>query len=92
MFFITIAEMISMPFMNSYYIGRSTENNRGQYAALYTMAWSVAQVIGSSSGTQIVQAIGFFYLWLIIAGISFIGAIGYRYLYKQNVNTKLSAT
>jgi predicted MFS family arabinose efflux permease len=92
MFCMTIAEMISMPFMNSYYIVRSTENNRGQYAALYTMAWSVAQVIGSSSGTQVVQAIGFFYLWLIIAGISFIGAIGYRYLYKQNVNTKLSAS
>lgn len=92
MFFITIAEMISMPFMNSYYIGRSTANNRGQYAALYTMAWSVAQVIGSSSGAQIVQAIGFFYLWLIIAAISFIGSIGYRYLYKQNVNSKLSAT
>jgi len=92
MFFITIAEMISMPFMNSYYIGRSTANNRGQYAALYTMAWSVAQVIGSSSGAQIVQAIGFFYLWLIIAAISFIGSIGYRYLYKQNVNNKLSAT
>lgn len=92
MFFITIAEMISMPFMNSYYIGRSTANNRGQYAALYTMAWSVAQVIGSSSGAQIVQAIGFFYLWLIIAAISFIASIGYRYLYKQNVNNKLSAT
>ncbi len=92
MFFITIAEMISMPFMNSYYIGRSTENNRGQYAALYTMAWSVAQVIGSSSGTQIVQAIGFFNLWLIIAAISFIGTAGYRYLFKQNVGPKLSST
>jgi predicted MFS family arabinose efflux permease len=86
MFFITIAEMISMPFMNSYYIGRSTENNRGQYAALYTMAWSVAQVIGSSSGTQIVQAAGFFNLWLIVAVISFVGATGYWYLYQQQVN------
>ena len=92
MFFITVSEMMAMPFMNSYYIGRSTEGNRGQYAALYTMAWSLAQVIGSSSGTQVVQATGFFNLWCVVAAISFIGAAGYRYLYKQNVNKHLPAT
>jgi MFS family permease len=40
MLLMTLAEMISMPFMNSYYIARSTEGNRGQYAGYYTMAWS----------------------------------------------------
>lgn len=92
MFFITLSEMTAMPFMNSYYIGRSSEGNRGQYAALYTMAWSLAQVIGSSSGTQIVQLTGFFTLWCAIAVISFVGAAGYHYLYKQNVNKRFSAT
>lgn len=88
MFFITISEMTAMPFMNSYYIGRSNENNRGQYAALYTMAWSLAQVIGSSSGTQVVQAAGFFNLWLVIAVISFGGAAGYYYLNKQRASCR----
>ncbi len=92
MIFITVSEMTAMPFMNSYYIGRSNESNRGQYAALYTMAWSLAQVIGSSSGTQIVQATGFFNLWWIIALLSVIGATGYRYLYRQNVKNHLPAT
>ncbi len=91
MLFMTFAEMMAMPFMSSYYIARSTDDNRGQYAALYTMAWSAAQVIGSSTGTQIVEAIGFFNLWLIVAGVSFAGAAGYRYLYKQNVNPILAA-
>jgi len=90
MLFMTVSEMIAMPFMNSFYISRSTEGNRGQYAALYTMAWSAAQVIGSSTGTQIVHSIGFFNLWLIVAAISFIGAIGYRYLNKQNGNAHLA--
>lgn len=90
--FITISEMIAMPFMNSFYIGRSTEGNRGQYAALYTMAWSAAQVIGSSTGPLIVAATGFFYLWIIVAGISFIGAAGYWQLYRQNGNNSLVAT
>ncbi len=77
---ITLAEMISMPFMNSYYISRSSEGNRGQYAALYTMAWSAAQVIGSTSGTQIAYAMGFNNLWWIIGGICLLTSAGYYWL------------
>jgi predicted MFS family arabinose efflux permease len=80
MMLITVAEMIAMPFMNSYYISRSTEGNRGQYAAYYTMAWSAAQVIGSSSGTQIAYAAGFTNLWWIIGGICLLTAFGYQKL------------
>jgi predicted MFS family arabinose efflux permease len=80
MLLMTVAEMISMPFMNSYYISRSTEANRGQYAGYYTMAWSAAQVIGSTSGTQIAHAIGFNNLWWITGGICLLTALGYQKL------------
>ena len=80
MVLITVAEMIAMPFMNSYYISRSTEGNRGQYAGYYTMAWSAAQVIGSTSGTQIAYAAGFINLWWIIGGICLLTAFGYQKL------------
>ncbi len=83
MVLITIAEMVAMPFMNSYYISRSTEGNRGQYAAYYTMAWSAAQVIGSTSGTQISYAIGFNNLWWIIGGICLLNAAGYQWLFSK---------
>ncbi len=77
MLLVTFAEMIAMPFMNSYYISRSTEGNRGQYAALYTMAWSAAQVIGSTSGTQMAYTTGFNNLWWIIGCICLLTAGGY---------------
>lgn len=77
---VTFAEMIAMPFMNSWYISRSTEGNRGQYAALYTMAWSAAQVIGSSCGTQVAHGLGFNNLWWIIGGICLLNAVGYSLL------------
>lgn len=83
MLLITFAEMIAMPFMNSYYISRSTEGNRGQYAAYYTMAWSTAQIIGSTGGTQIAYATGFTNLWWIIGGLCFLTAIGYHTLLKK---------
>jgi predicted MFS family arabinose efflux permease len=84
MILITMAEMVAMPFMNSYYISRSTESNRGQYAGYYTMAWSVAQVIGSTSGTQIAYSIGFTNLWWIIGGICLIATFGYLKLLSKN--------
>ncbi len=77
---VTIAEIVGMPFMNSYYIARTTPENRGQYAALYTMAWSCAQVIGSLSGTQIAHSFGFYYLWWILGGLCVLTAFGFNYL------------
>jgi predicted MFS family arabinose efflux permease len=83
MVFITVAEMVAMPFMNTYYISRSSEGNRGQYAAYYTMAWSAAQVIGSTGGTQIAYATGYDTLWWIIGGICLLTAIGYHKLMSK---------
>lgn len=83
MLLVTFAEMIAMPFMNSYYISRSTEGNRGQYAALYTMAWSAAQIIGSTSGTQIAYTAGYHNLWWIIGGICLLTSVGYYNLQKK---------
>ena len=83
---ITVAEMIGMPFMNSYYIGRSSDENRGQYAGLYTMSWSLAQVIGSSCGAIFAAAFGFFNLWLLVGFICLVTAIGYYLLQKKKDN------
>ena len=80
---ITIAEMVGMPFMNSFYINRSSGNNRGQYAGLYTMSWSIAQVLGSSCGALLATYMGFFDLWLIVAAVCFIASAGYYWLQKK---------
>jgi len=84
MLVITVAEMTGMPFMNSYYIGRSSDRNRGQYAGLYTMSWSLAQVIGSSCGAIIAASFGFFNLWLIVGFICLVTALGYYMLQKSS--------
>ncbi|MEO7523149.1 MAG: MFS transporter [Ferruginibacter sp.] len=81
---LTLAEMISMPFMNSYYIARSSEQSRGQYAGLYTMSWSLAQVIGSTSGAAIAERFGFFTLWIIVCLLCFITAGGYYWLQRNS--------
>jgi predicted MFS family arabinose efflux permease len=80
---ITFGEIMSMPFMNSYWIGRSKPYNRGQYAALYTMAWSAAQTFGPMIGAQVAQHKGFSIMWWCVAGLSLITAFGFMRLYVR---------
>lgn len=79
---ITLAEMMAMPFMNSYWIGRSKLHNRGQYAALYTMAWSVAQTLGPMLGAQVAEKKGFNTLWWSVTCLSVFTALGFVRLHK----------
>jgi len=81
---ITISEMVSMPFMNSFYIERSSERTRGSYAGMYTMAWSIAQVIGSSLGSLYAHKFGFFSLWFTVASICMLAAAGFYWLQKRD--------
>lgn len=73
----TIGEILSMPFMNSFWISRTTPYNRGQYAGLYTIAWSVAQVLGPGTGAQIAEHAGFKVLWWFVGGLCLVCSFGY---------------
>ena len=77
---VTFGEILSMPFMNSYWISRTHTTNRGQYAALYTMAWSAAQTLGPMGGSQLAQHFGFSLLWWVVGGLSIIAALAFRKL------------
>lgn len=80
MLIVTAGEILSMPFMNSYWVSRTGVNNRGQYAGLYTVAWSAAQVLGPSTGTIVAENYGFDALWWMIGGLCLLAALGYKAL------------
>ena len=80
---ITLGEMLSMPFMNTYWISRSNDSNRGQYAALYSMSWATSQIAAPSVGGWIAGNYSFnmlFWVLFIVAGLS---AIGYSFLMNR---------
>ncbi|MDZ4794902.1 MAG: MFS transporter [Bacteroidota bacterium] len=74
---VTFGEILSMPFMNSYWIARTQPSNRGQYAALYTMAWSAAQTLGPMGGAQLAEHAGFNILWWTVGGLSIIASFAF---------------
>ncbi len=79
-FIITIGEMFALPFMNTYWINRTTVDNRGSYAGLYTMAWSTAHVIAPTFGSQVAEHASFSLLWWIIGAICIVSSSGVYYL------------
>lgn len=83
MILMTAGEITAMPFMNSFWISRTTTTNRGQYAGLYTIAWSTAQVLGPAGGAGIAQHWGFRPLWWMVCGVCLLAAMGFRRLLQQ---------
>lgn len=83
MLLVTMGEILSMPFMNSYWILRTQTHNRGQYAALFTVAWSLAQAIGPLVSSLLAEKMGFSVLWIITGATCILLAILYWQLQRR---------
>lgn len=77
---ITVGEITAMPFMNSYWISRSNEQNRGQYAGLYTMAWGTGQTLGPYACALIADQAGFFVAFTTMGILLLLTAFGFSRL------------
>ncbi len=82
----TIGEMFAIPFINTFVIKRSNEFNRGQYAAGYTVSWSIAQVIGPTGGFYIAQKFGYNALWISLTLLLLCCAYGFSILNYDKEN------
>jgi len=84
----TFGEIFSMPFMNSFWISRTQPSNRGEYAALYTMAWSAAQTLGPLGGSQLAGHFGFKWLWFSAGALCIIVSLLIRQLRNSDAGER----
>ena len=84
----TFGEIFSMPFMNSFWISRTQPSNRGEYAALYTMAWSAAQTLGPLGGSQLAGHFGFKWLWFSAGALCIIVSLLIRQLRNSDTGER----
>lgn len=89
--FISLGEMFVMPFSSNYVYGRSSGSRQGQYMALYTMAYSVANIIAPLFGTQVIAAWGYSALWYLLAILAGITWVGFKILDKKTTTAKQSS-
>jgi MFS family permease len=76
----TIGEMFALPFINTFVMSRTTDHNRGQYAAGYTMSWSISQVIGPTAGFYLAELYGYNWLWIGLILLLMVCAAGFNLL------------
>jgi len=83
MIILTAGEMLMFPFVNTFWVSRSNEYNRGQYAALFTMSFALGQVLAPTFGSQIVQHSGYSVLWYVVFALCIVASIGF-YNFKKH--------
>lgn len=88
----SIAEMLTLPFMNNIWIHRAQAHNRGQYAALYTVAFSAATILAPTLGAFGVENFGYGKWWYAVGGISALTFIGFYWLLVRKSFSKPAET
>ncbi|GAB3779906.1 MFS transporter [Spirosoma horti] len=91
----TLSEMLAVPFIQSFTVGRSSPATRGQYLALASMSGALAQTLSPALGSQIVAHFGFSVHWLVVAAISLVSASGFWWLgiiARKNAQAAIPAT
>lgn len=83
----TLAEMLTMPFMNNFWIHRSQSHNRGEYAGLYTVAYCVSTIIAPTLGAYVVRHLGYTNWWYAVSAICLFTFLGFRLLLPKRVQS-----
>ena len=81
--FATFSEIFAMPFMNSFSLERAKSHNQGQYSAVYSMSWPVAQISSSLLGTQVIGRFGYDALLLVLGGLAVLATLGFFILSQR---------
>jgi len=80
--FITLGEMLALPFINTVIMSQANEHNRGKYAAAFALAFSVAQIVGPAGGALVTEQFGYNVLWGGLVLLCVGCALGFKLLKK----------
>lgn len=75
MLFMTVGEMFAFPFSNSVALSRAPKGHEGRYMAIYTMSFSLAHIISSKVGMEIIEYHGYQVNWFVMGILGLLGVI-----------------
>lgn len=79
-FVITFSEMLAMPFMMSFSLSRPPAERQGQYSALYSISFGIANIIAPLLGLGIANEFGFDVMFIVLIVLSIFTYGGFTYL------------
>lgn len=81
--FITMSEILAMPFMMNYSLSRPAKERQGQYSALYSISYGLANIFAPLLGLGIADKFGFDKMFYFFIGLSLLTAIGFWLLKRR---------
>jgi predicted MFS family arabinose efflux permease len=74
---ITMSEIFCMPFMMNFSLSRPAKERQGQYAALYSIAYGIANIGAPLLGLGVADRWGFEVMFYVLVGTSALMAVGF---------------
>ena len=75
MVLVSFGEMFSFPFSNSFALSRAQIGHEGRYMALYTMSFSLAHIVSSKMGMEIIANYGYQTDWFVMGSFGILAGI-----------------
>jgi predicted MFS family arabinose efflux permease len=72
---ITFGEILSFPFSNAFAMGRAPRGQEGRYMALYTMSFSLAHIVSSKVGLEIIGSFGYATNWFLMGSFGVVAML-----------------
>lgn len=86
---ISIGEILTFPFSNAFALSRAPRGQEGRYMALYTMSFSLAHIVSSKVGFEVISRLGYQINWLFMACIGVIATFCCFWIRKALVDEKV---
>lgn len=80
---LSFGEIFVFPFSNAFAVNRAPLHQKGMYMAYYTMAFSLAHIVGSKLGMEVVERFGYLANWVLMAFLALIGGVGCVWLRRR---------
>lgn len=80
---ITFSEIFCMPFMMNYALSKPIKERQGQYSALYSISYGLANIIAPIIGLGIADAFGFNKMFYFFILLGLLTVAGFVYLHKK---------
>lgn len=87
---ISIGEILAFPFSNAFALSRAPRGQEGRYMALYTMSFSLAHIISSKVGFEIITRLGYQFNWFFMGSIGIIATFCCFWIKNALITEKVS--
>jgi MFS family permease len=78
-----MSEIFAMPFMMNYSLSRAGNDRQGQYSALYSISYGLANIAAPLLGLCIAGKYGFDSMFWFFIVLSLFTAVGFTFLHKK---------